>query len=167
MTGEKRMAAAALVISVFVAGIVGGAATMSLLGRNPPDDRPVEGKPGGPPRMLPPWAPRGDSLRGPKEFSPGILGERMSRDLELTEDQRARILEVVAVRQERVSSLMQELAGPLRAQFDSMNAEIREMLTPSQQAVFDRILEREEAMFRGDRDPFPGGPLRPGGRFRP
>jgi len=88
-----------------------------------------------------------------------MIGDRLSQDLGLTEEQRAQIVDLVESRQERVSALMQEMAGPVRAQFDSMNAEIRLLLSPTQQEAFDEFLEREEEFLTGR-----AGGLRRGGR---
>ena len=162
MTGEKRIAAAALLVSVFVSGVVGGVAGVKLVDPDPALPSWMDGFEGRP-RVRPPWVPEGDSIRMPKEFSVRILGDRLSRDLGLSDGQRAQIVEMVEARQERVSALMQDMAGPMRAQFDSMNAEIRLLLTPTQREAFDQFLEWEDAFLGGRADGFRRGGRPPGG----
>jgi hypothetical protein len=166
MTNEKRMAAAALLISVFVAGIVGGAAFSSIIqARSKPD--PGMGFGAGSPRgMMAPWFLMGDSAQIHRGFAPMALNGRLSEELDLTEEQRADVLEVLEDRQARASALLDDLGPMLRAQLDSMKSEIRALLTPAQQEVHDRFVEREEAFLRGPKEAFPGGRVPPGGSLQ-
>lgn len=157
MIGGQKTAAGALLISVFVAGVLGGAAGVKLLDRRP--WRP--GVEGGIPfdRMggRPPW--QGGREGAPDRFgiAPMFLEERLAALLALTDEQREKVTAIMEARQEKASLALEEMGPALRAQLDSLNLEIRANLSPEQQEVFDDFLARDnERMFRR------GGGLRPG-----
>lgn len=156
--------AAAMLFSVFVAGLLGGAAVTEFRrpepqlrafrfgsgdGRGPgsegrggprPDGR---GRPDGGPGM-PGRVPM---------LPPGVLDR-----LNLTEEQRAAVDEVLVRRREDTEAVLQAVYPQLRAQVDSASMEIRALLTPEQQETFDRL--REEfpplgSIRRGDGGPRP------------
>jgi Spy/CpxP family protein refolding chaperone len=61
--------------------------------------------------------------------------------LSLTEEQRASVDQVMQRRNAETEALLQGMYPRLRAQVDSANVEIRALLTPEQQAEFDRLRE--------------------------
>ena len=73
----------------------------------------------------------------------GRLVERLSRDLELTSDQRTKIEGVLTARRPRLDTLQQEVRSKFDAEQESLRNEIRAILTPDQQKKFD---EREKEM---------------------
>jgi Spy/CpxP family protein refolding chaperone len=84
---------------------------------------------------------------------PGVLDR-----LNLTEEQRAAVDEVLVRRREDTEAVLQAVYPQLRAQVDSASMEIRALLTPEQQETFDRL--REEfpplgSIRRGDGGPRP------------
>jgi hypothetical protein len=163
MTSEKHFAAAALLISVFVAGIVGGAAFSSILQAR---SKPALGRPTGAGSlrgMIAPWFVMGDSAQEYRGFAPMVLNRRLSGELDLTEEQRGDLLKVLEGRQAQASSLMADLRPKLRAQLDSLQSEIRILLSPVQRELFDRFVEREEAFLRGRKEAIPGGRVPPRG----
>jgi hypothetical protein len=176
--------AAAMLFSVFAAGILGGLAVSELRspepelrgGRGPggQDGRGFGGGPGGfgDGRQ---GGGRGGPDRGPGRGGPGGPGGMSGRvpllppgvldRLSLTEAQRASVDEIIQRRNGLTEAMLREVYPKLRTQVDSANIEIRALLTPDQQAEFDRL--REEMRFpqgggrgrpRGERDgPPPGG----------
>ena len=148
--------AAALLISVFMAGALTAVAVVSFTAsgqapetrewrRGGPDGwrgPPSRGRPGGRPD-----GPRGD-------FMLDLLTER----LDLSEDQQDQIREIVASREAASREVMDAMRDRLRSVMDSVDAEIRTVLTPEQQEAFEQLQEEGREML-GRR--FPGGP--PGG----
>mgnify|MGYP006279472847 CR=1 FL=1 len=164
MMGGQKTAAGALLISVFLAGVLGGAAGTKLLDRSPWEERmeqaPLPGYPG-------PRSPRmGRHGGGPRELgiTPMWFSRRLADELDLSEEQEEDIRSVLETRRQRAEEAMADAAPVLRAQFDSVQMEIREILTPEQRTLFDefRDVERERAFRR-----FPGVPAdSPPGRAR-
>jgi hypothetical protein len=134
------------VLAVFCVGLAAGV----LLGRRmvgPPGR--AFGDFGGPPGL--PGGRRG----GPP---PGILLDRLSRELSLTEDQRTRIDVVLKTSREHLDRLQQETHNRLENEQHALRDEIRTLLTPEQQQRFDRWIEENPPRGpgrrgRGDRPP--------------
>jgi hypothetical protein len=80
---------------------------------------------------------------------PGVLDQ-----LNLSDEQRASVDEVLSRRRAETEALLEALYPQLRAQVDSANGEIRALLTTEQQEAFDRFRQEMEAG-RG-RPPGPG-----------
>lgn len=96
---------------------------------------------------------------GPRR--PGGL-PRMFRELNLTDEQRAQIHEIMEQAGPQTDEVLNELLPRLRAVTDSIHDEIRAVLTPEQAAKLDSLLPR------GRFGPGPGRPgLRRRGRQRP
>ncbi len=156
MMGGQKTAAGALLISVFLAGVLGGAAGTKLLDRDPWEERleqaPLPGYPG-------PRSPRmGRHGGGPRELgiTPMWFSKRLADQLELSEEQEEEIHSVLETRRQRAEEAMAKTAPILRAQFDSVQMEIREILSPEQRALFDEFRRRDrERAFRR----FPGAPV--------
>ncbi len=147
MSGERRMAAAALLLSVFVAGAFGGVVGAKMLERRPWDrwegPSPHMSRPSGMPGRPGPRGPDG----WPRGFSPMMLSDRLAGTLELTEEQQTRVRQILEGRHARAAEVLEGIEPRLRAQLDSIRAEIRGILTPSQQEQFDRLMEQEEELF--------------------
>jgi hypothetical protein len=161
IVGQKA-GAAALLVSVFIAGALGGAVGVKLVDRRPwrpsgeyraPMDRMggrtphTSGREGGPDRF---------------RIAPMWMADRLANQLSLTEEQREAVGSILEARQARASEALSEMGPFLKAQLDSINLEIRGILTPEQQERFDEFVAREdERMFRRGGFPRPEGP--PGG----
>ena len=88
---------------------------------------------------------------------PGLLLERLNRELALTEDQRGRIGVVLKGSRERLDGLQQETHDRLEAEQRELRQKIRQELTPEQQPKFDRWMTENP----------PRGPGRRGRADRP
>jgi Spy/CpxP family protein refolding chaperone len=81
------------------------------------------------------------------------LLRRMDRELALTPDQHAQIEKIIAARQEHTRELYKPVALEMNKQTASACEQIREVLTPEQQAKFDTLSKtRAERGGHGDRD---------------
>ena len=138
-----RIQGAVLIVLIFVVGVLAGGAVERVRASREKPMRPFR--------------------------QPGELPRPFAR-LGLTEEQRTEISEIFEAGRPRAESVMQELMPHLRAINDSIQAQIREVLTPEQAEILDEEFERR-AMQRGPMDgpgmrPFmPDSP--PGGRMRP
>jgi hypothetical protein len=142
---RPRIWFALFVLAVFCVGLASGV----LLGRRMigPPGRPF-GDFGGPPGLV------GGRRGGPP---PGILLERLNRQLSLTEDQRARIDVVLKASRERLDQFQQDTHNRLDREQHALREEIRKELTAEQQRKFDRWIEENP----------PRGPGRRGRAERP
>lgn len=134
------------VLAVFCLGLAGG----TIIGRRlgpPPRVGMIMGIRGGPP-------PEGGSGGPP----PGMLIERLDRELQLTGDQRTRIEQIFKDRRPRLEAAQDEMVKRAQQEQQDFQAEIRKILTPEQQQRFDRWL-REAPRGRGRGRGF--GPMGP------
>jgi Spy/CpxP family protein refolding chaperone len=156
--------AAAMLFSVFVAGLLGGAAVTEFRRPEPQfrdfrfgpgqDGRSGPGPEGrGGPRPDGRGRPGGPGMPGAVPLLPPGALDRLN----LTEEQRASVDEVLQRRRAVTEDVLESVYPRLRAQLDSASTEIRVLLTPEQQEAFDRL--REE-MRQGVRR---GGGSRPRG----
>jgi hypothetical protein len=114
-------------------------------------------------RMGPPPPPRGAMLGGAGPFGPppgrpgqpGMLLDRLERDLRLTTDQRAKLEPVFAARRVRLEAVQRDVVGRAEQEQKELQAEIRKVLTAEQLPLFDRWLEDAPRGRRG-RGPGPG-----------
>ncbi len=162
---------AALVI--FAAGVVTGGFTVKLTSHKEPRPKVItqvalvatnltgavqtpSGQPGangqrppGPPGPGPAWgSPRGQWLM--KD-----LLERMDRELVLTPDQHQRVDGIMKESQERMHKIYENFIPEL----NSMRAQIRDQLTPEQQAKFENVFKQRDDFRK--RNPGEGKSLRP------
>ena len=147
-----RIQGAVLIVLIFAVGVLAGGAFERVRARHGPPMR----------RMMQPGE------------LPGPFGK-----LELTEDQRTRIVEIFDSARPRTDAILQEMMPRLQAIQDSIQADIREVLTPEQVALLDEEVQRDKMRpggFDGRwRGPFrpdsmsggPGGPGGPGGGLMP
>lgn len=73
---------------------------------------------------------------------PGVLLERLTRELDLSPDQRIAVEGVLKASRTRVEQLQRDVRERFDAEQRNLRAEIREELTPQQQERFDRWIER-------------------------
>ena len=121
------------VLAVFCLGLAAGV----VLGRSMP---PPRGGPGGAPGM------RG---RGPGGPPPGLLIDRLEKDLQLTADQKARVETIFKERRGRLESVQREVVARAEQEQRDLQAAIREVLTPDQRQRFDRWLADQPRGRRG------------------
>jgi hypothetical protein len=129
---RARVWFALFVLAVFC---LGGAAGL-ILGRrmeradrfDRPDGRPAFGRGG----------PRGPGPGGPP---PQVLLERLSRDLDLTTDQRTQLDVVLRASRDRVEQFQRDVRGRFDEEQRSLHEEIRKILTPDQESRFERIIQ--------------------------
>ncbi len=138
-----RIQGAVLIVLIFVVGVLAGGAVERVRASREKPMRPFR--------------------------QPGELPRPFAR-LGLTEEQRTEISEIFESGRPRAESVMQELMPHLRAINDSIQAQIREVLTPEQAAILDeeferRVMQRGGMDGRGMRPFMPDSP--PGGRIRP
>ena len=116
------------VLAVFCVGLASGV----LLGRR------MVGPPGRPFGNFD--GPSGPGLRrgGPP---PGILLDRLDRELSFTEEQRARVGSVLKTSRERLDQFQQHTHNRLENEQSDLREQIRRQLTPEQQARFDRWIK--------------------------
>jgi Spy/CpxP family protein refolding chaperone len=128
---------------LFVAGLSAGIVLDRRLAA--PPQPPALGAPGPPmgrgmggPGRGPGLGPAGRGLQGLR--GPGMVANRLTRDLSLSEDQRAKVERILDERRAR----MEQFYGDVRARFETeqrdLRAAIRGVLTPEQQKRFDEWL---------------------------
>jgi Spy/CpxP family protein refolding chaperone len=143
--------AIALLVSVFMAGVLSAVAVVQLT-RPAYETAQGEFRRGGPRDGRPPF--RGGPGRRPDGPPGDFFVEMMTERLELSEEQRQQVADIVAHREQIAEEVMRSVRDRLRAVMDSIDAEIRSVLTPEQQEEFDRM--QEEGRERLGRR-FPGG----------
>ena len=155
---RNRLLAFAILLAVFMAGVLGGIAALHLLhGRKHVVRHHEE-------RITMPF---------PHD---GMPGERMIRmrhtpfgeELNLEPAQQAQIDSLMEEQSRKAEGLMRSMEPRLKGLHDSTNAAIAELLTPEQRVVFDRLQkERRDVIVRS----FIRGPRAPGApdapRMRP
>jgi Spy/CpxP family protein refolding chaperone len=149
--------AAVLLLVVFVSGALVGAAGMRVLDGRDPGDR-VEDVPLG---------NRGDRRPRPPRVPGGRFMEALGERLDLTDAQQEEIETILEGRQRQAQRVFESIGPRMRASIDSMEAEIRAVLTEEQQAAYADLLaeSRGREGWDGRRGPpggrpFPRGPNR-------
>src|SRR5262245_13876274 len=119
------------VLAVFCVGLAGGVLTGRLISRRVLFDRGFDrGAYRGPD-----FGPGGRGRGGPP---PDVLAGRLTQELDLTPDQRARVETVLKESRARIEALQREVGGRFEAERQQLRDEIRHVLTPEQQPRFDR-----------------------------
>ena len=126
------------VLAVFCLGMASGA----LLGRR------MVGPPG---RTFGNFGPPPGPGPGRRGAPPGVLLERLDRELTLTDDQRTRIAVVLKASRERLDQFQLETHNRLESERRALRDEIRKELTPEQQARFDKWAEATRPLGPGRR----------------
>ncbi|UCF21183.1 MAG: hypothetical protein JSU87_07295 [Gemmatimonadota bacterium] len=139
--GRIRAKGIALLLATFVAGALAGTAAERILAARRAPEAP------------------GFEIGMARGLGEGrLLGP--FRELDLTLEQRARISEIIERGRPRTDAVMREMLPRLRAITDSVHLEIRAVLTPEQEAVWDSLLTRTHrrgARFSGPRGRLPEG----------
>lgn len=157
---RDRWLIAALLVAVFMAGALGGAAAWQIFGRRPPAATLY------PPARGPGMGPGGGFGRGAgpgrglgMAGGPGRVGltEGLADRLGLTADQRARIDSLLERQRLGTDHIMENLRPRLQAHLDSTNARIRAVLTPEQRAIFDAYVAGGRGRIMGRLPPPDGG----------
>lgn len=87
-------------------------------------------------------------------FATSAMAQRLDRHLDLSDEQRAKIEEILDRRHERMNSIWASVRPRVRAEVEQTNAEIESVLTPEQRAKFAKMRMRLHG---------PGRPGRGGG----
>ena len=167
MDGNQRglITALALLVSVFMAGVLSAVAVVTVLERG--DVAEAEHRRPGPPRRGGPGG-LGDPRDGPWGFDGrgDFILDMLTQELDLSEEQRERIGEVMASREERAQEIMAGMRDRLTSIMDSIDAEIQAVLTPEQVEAYRQL--RADGRDRLERR-YPGPPGRrpPPDRRRP
>ena len=130
---------------VFIGGVAGGVALRPWIPSSSEAPGPEFGRRG----------PRGGRPGGPPT---GRLLERIAGEIDLTEEQDARLREVFETRGQRMREINEQVRGLFETEQAQMNDEIAAILTPEQMEIFSNRIVRMRGG-RGRR----GGPRGPGG----
>jgi hypothetical protein len=140
-TKNSWLLAGALLISVFSAGVLSALAFERLIEHNRPElVTSRRGDPGDYAR--PGMSGRGRGGPGRIGLSPVLLDR-----LQLSDEQRTQVMQTLERRRQHSDALLDGLRPQLRAQLDSARDEVRALLTPEQQAIFDQLLLEERNRF--------------------
>jgi hypothetical protein len=127
------------VLAVFCVGLAAGLA----IGRRMGPPRPEPGLLGqSPPRERPP----GFGSRG---APPGLLLDRLDRELQLSADQKARVQTILESRRTRLEAVHRDVIARADQERRELQGEIRAVLTSDQQQLFDRWLAEQPRGRRG------------------
>ena len=153
MRWNNRLAAAAIMSTLFVAGGVAGGAIVYALEQG---DAAESGRPDLREGDRSGYAGRGGGRWGgdrpgdPRAFMESRALDEMAKHLGLTETQRTSVEAIFERQRTWASRVMADIGPRMRALLDSANAEIRQTLTEEQQAVFD-VMVREDRVILGQR----------------
>lgn len=151
---DSRLAAAGVMVAVFLSGAVtGGVLSRTVLDDGPSfersRDRDLRREERSGPDRGPREGPDRGRREGPREPR-GILSSRavehLADRLELTAPQQDSLRAVLDRQQERASAVFQDVGPRLRAVLDSTTSQIRALLDPGQQAEFDAIVQEERGV---------------------
>lgn len=147
MSETRPFVAAALVLGVFVAGLVSGGALVYLGGRGdhgPPHGRPPHHGPGGP----------GGPGRHHGPPSPEHIVEKLREHLDLDEAQVQQVRGIVVEQEAAVQAAMASSRPTIEAALQAGEDRIKATLRPEQREAFDGFV-------RERRERFPDGPRPP------
>jgi Spy/CpxP family protein refolding chaperone len=135
-------------IAIFVAGLVTGGATalgvVRWVGRHR--------------AMNPPAFAQGAFRQGqPMQFGPALMRNLESK-LELTGDQKARIMPIVNRTAAELARDRHEVQLKTALAVEKMQDEVAEILTPEQRTKFDELIAQQRARFQQFRRGFQQGP---------
>lgn len=133
---RSKLIGLAMLVAVFVAGGLGGAAFSRVL------------EAGEPARAAAGNCERGGPGGGRGRGGPSTL---LLQQVDLTADQRARIEAIMERGHQRIDAFWDTDGKRLRGIVDSTRAEIRAQLTPAQRAEYDRLVAEHRARKRAQR----------------
>ena len=90
--------------------------------------------------------PKHDGPGGPHEHMMGNPLEHLSKDLELTDDQKAKVQPIIDQTKPQLAAIHQEAMEKMHALMENAGAQIRPLLTPQQQQKFDAMKKAHEDM---------------------
>mgnify|MGYP001828843500 CR=1 FL=1 len=161
MIAGQKTAAGLLLISVFLAGVMGGMVGVKMMDRRAWRDPGERSRRFDHPGEKPPWVRGTDRGAERHGLMPMWISDRLAEELELSDTQREQVRAIFDTRRERADEALKQIGPILRAELDSMNLEIREILSPEQALLFDEFQEREgDRMFRRMSNPSRGSPTR-------
>jgi len=140
------------VLVVFCVGLAGGVLLGRSIGRRAYFDRPFDRGGGRGPMDFDRGGP--GPMGGPRPGGgppPRLLVDRLASELDLTADQRTKIEEVLTARRTSMETLRRDVRDRFDAEQRSLRDDIRKVLTPEQQAKFDKN-EKDRGRF-GRRGP--------------
>lgn len=173
MTNRNTLVTAAVLLTVFLAGALVGAAVASSVSAGEPDgpraaaadDRSPERRPGPASDERHRKERRDgdddhDRRRGPDYAVSRLLHEQ----LDLTSEQERRVEAILEKRRERAHEIFDATKSRMRAQFDSAVTELEGVLTDAQAARFDTLLTdlKERRGWDDDEDEDDAGSAAPG-----
>jgi len=85
-----------------------------------------------------------DSATPDKKRAPGVIVERLNRELELNEIQKKRITEIVSQTQDEILELRRRMRPEMDRIIQDSRKRMKEELTPQQQKRLDELFERLE-----------------------
>lgn len=132
---RMRVWFALFVLAVFC---LGGAAGIFVGARM---ERPARAWRGGVEGRGPDIGSRGGAPAGPP---PGVMLERLTRQLDLDQVQREQVRAVLESSRERLEGLQREARERFGNEQRTLREEIRKVLTPEQRERFERSLERRQ-----------------------
>lgn len=113
-----------------------------------------QGGPGGPPAGGHPGM----------QHSPGDMLQHLTRELNLTEDQQAKIKPILEENAPLIKMIQEDAAAKIKAVVNGVTAQIRPLLNSDQEKKLDAVRARLEAMHRGGAEHMGPGQGRMGGR---
>lgn len=143
-----RLAAAGVMVGLFLAGSVAGAATVHFLRDDPVPRASYEQRVRDGDRDRGRSGDRGNDRgrRSPRSFATEQVVESLTERLELTPVQRDSLESILEAQQTQANTIMQEMWPRLRSTVDSANVLFRQVLDPEQQATFDELLEEHRGV---------------------
>lgn len=88
----------------------------------------------------------GPKHHGPHEHMMGNPLEHLSKDLNLTDDQKTKVQPIVDQMKPQMKAIHEEAMKKMQALMESAGAQIRPLLTPEQQVKFDAMKKAHEDM---------------------
>ncbi|MQA91638.1 MAG: hypothetical protein GEU90_15675 [Gemmatimonas sp.] len=155
--GRPRLLAGLLLVGVFSAGALSGAAANHLVNAG-------ESEPFG--QRVVRFGPRSGGPSDGREQLRRSPAAMLERRLELTPEQAAEVEQVFEERRRRTEAILREVGPRLQTQRDSTDLEIRAVLIGNQIEAFDSMIEQRGGELRLRVAP-PGRGRGPMGRFGP
>jgi Spy/CpxP family protein refolding chaperone len=90
--------------------------------------------------------PKHEHGAGPHHMMMGNPLEHLSKDLNLTDDQKTKVQPIIDQAKPQMKAIHEEAMQKMHALMESTGAQIRPLLTPEQQVKFDAIKKAHEDM---------------------
>lgn len=158
MSARQSWSTWLVIVGVFVAGALGGAAARSLVWVGSGGPRLTFGEEA-------PATARSDRRRGPRE--PGGFQGRSARfaaylqeSLSLTPDQADRVGAILEARERETHALLESIEPRMREALERTESEIRDVLSDEQKVQFDELVKEGRRRHGGGSFPRGRGPSR-------